>query len=55
MISTNTNVVLILKNWHTDTFEMIDLGILSLFLGLEVFPLYDDLFIIGPIEKIQYG
>jgi hypothetical protein len=41
----NTNLFLRLKKQHVDSFDMIDLGILHYFLGLQVLPLYNGFFI----------
>jgi hypothetical protein len=40
----NTNLFLRLKKQHVDSFDMIDLGILHYFLGLQVLPLYNVFF-----------
>lgn len=39
------DIILLLKRQLADTFEMIDLGILHFFLGLQVLPLPDGLFL----------
>jgi hypothetical protein len=41
----NIDLILILKKQLVDSFYMIDLGILHDFLGLQVFPLFDGLFL----------
>ena len=45
LIGKRLNLIFRLKSWLMDTFEMIDIGILHFFLGLQVLPLLDGLFI----------